>query len=232
TTTELANRPSGAGGFNPDLGPERTRSLEVGAKARRGAGWLEVAAYRARVDSMLIGYELASFPGRQFYRNAGQALHRGIEAGAGVRALSALTVRAAYTWTDARFRRYVVGSTDLRGNRVPGIAPHRIAATAFWRPARGPFAGVDLRHESEMPVADADAAGDLASPAYTVVDLRGGWTGARIGSFRLSPSFGITNLLGVDYNTSVVVNAARGRFYEPGPGRTFYAGIEVKQGGG
>jgi iron complex outermembrane receptor protein len=232
TTTELANRPSGAGGFNPDLGPERTRSLEVGAKARRGAGWVEVAAYRARIDSMLIGFELAGFPGRQFYRNAGQALHRGIEAGAGVRPLASLALRAAYTYTNARFSRYVVGTADLRGNRVPGIAPHRFDATALWRPARGPFAGIDLRHESATPVADDDAAGRLASPAFTVVDVRGGWTELRLGSARLSPSLGITNLLGVDYNTSVVVNAARGRFYEPGPGRTVYGGVEVKLGGG
>jgi len=228
TTTELANRPSGAGGFNPELGPERTRSLEVGAKARRGTAWVEVAAYRARIDSMLIGFEVAGFSGRQFYRNAGQALHRGIEAGAGVRTLQALTLRAAYTHIDARFRRYVVGSTDLRGNRVPGIAPHRLDATAYWRPARGPFAGLDLRHESETPVADDDAAGSLSSPAYTVVDLRGGWTELRAGRIRLSPSLGITNLFDADYNTSVVVNAARGRYYEPGPGRTIYGGVEVR----
>lgn len=228
TTTELANRPSGAGGFNPDLGPERTRSVELGAKARRGAAWVEVAAYRARIDSMLIGYEVAGFSGRQFYRNAGQALHRGIEAGAGVRALRALTLRAAYTYTDARFRRYVVGTTDLRGNRVPGIAPRRMDATAYWQPARGPFAGLDLRHESATPVADDDAAGRFSSPEYTVVDLRGGWTGLRAGRVRLSPSLGITNLFDVDYDTSVVINAAKGRYYEPGPGRTFYGGVEVR----
>lgn len=231
TTTELANRPSGAGGFNPDLGPERTRSLEVGAKGRRGAAWVELAAYRARIDSMLIGFEVASFPGRQFYRNAGRARHRGLEAGAGVTALRALTLRAAYTWTDARFVRYVVGDEDFAGNRVPGIAPHRLDATAYWRPVRGPFAGMDVRHESATPVADDDAAGSLSSPAYTVLDLRGGWTEVRAGSFRLSPSAGITNLLDADYNTSVVVNAARGRFYEPGPGRTFYASLEVRLGG-
>jgi iron complex outermembrane recepter protein len=113
---------------------------------------------------------------------------------------------------------------------VPGIAPHRLDATAFWGPARGPFAGIDVRHESATPVADDDAEGRLASPAYTVVDLRGGWTELRAGRVRLSPSFGVTNVLGVEYNTSVVVNAARGRYYEPGPGRSFYGGVEVRLG--
>ncbi|HEX2190139.1 MAG TPA: TonB-dependent receptor, partial [Longimicrobiaceae bacterium] len=36
TTTELANRPGGAGGFNPGLEPQRTMSYEAGAKGRLG----------------------------------------------------------------------------------------------------------------------------------------------------------------------------------------------------
>ncbi|HSU15276.1 TonB-dependent receptor [Longimicrobium sp.] len=232
TTTELANRPSGAGGFNPELRPERTTGIEAGAKARRGAVWGEVAAYRARIRDALIPFELEGFPGRQFYRNAGAAVHRGIEAGAGAEPVAGLTLRAAYTYTDARFGRYVLGGADLRGNRVPGIAPHRIEASAFWSRGAGPFAGVDLRHESRTPVADTDAAGSLASPACTTVDLRGGWTELRLGRVRASPTLGITNLFGVVYNTSVVINAARGRFYEPGPGRSVYAGMEIKLGSG
>jgi iron complex outermembrane receptor protein len=232
TTTELANRPSGAGGFNPDLGPERTRSVELGAKARRGRGWVDLAAYRAVVDSMLIGYELPGFPGRSFYRNAGRSRNRGWEAGAGFEPVAGLTLRAAYTAVDARFERYVVGGQDLAGNRVPGIAPRRAEGTAFWSRGAGPFAGVDVRHESRTPVSDVDAPGALASPAYTVADVRGGWNEVRAGSFRLTPSVGITNLLDAKYNASVVINAARNRFYEPAPGRTFYASVDVKLGRG
>jgi len=232
TTTELANRPSGAGGFNPDLRPERTTSVEAGAKARRGTVSAEVAAYRARIRDALVPFELEGFPGRQFYRNAGEAVHRGIEASVGVAPLDGLTLRTAYTYTDARFGRYVLGGADLRGNRVPGIAPHRVEATAFWSRGAGPFAGVDLRHESATPVADTDTPGRFASPAYTTVDLRGGWTELRLGRVRASPTLGITNLFDVAYNTSVVINAARSRFYEPGPGRSVYVGMEVKLGSG
>jgi len=38
---------------------------------------------------------------------------------------------------------------------------------------------------------------------------------------------GIGNLFGRLYNTSVVINAAGGRYYEPAAGRTFYLGAEV-----
>jgi iron complex outermembrane receptor protein len=232
TTTELANRPSGAGGFNPDLKPERTTSVEAGAKARRGAVWAEADVYRARIRDALIPFELEGFAGRQFYRNAGEAVHRGVEASAGVEPVPGLGLRAAYTYTDARFGQYVLGGVDLRGNRVPGIAPHRVEATAFWSRDAGPFAGIDLRHESRTPVADTDSLGRFSSPAYTTVDVRGGWTELRLGVVRLSPTLGITNLFDVRYNTSVVINAARNRFYEPGPGRSAYVGMEMKLGRG
>lgn len=232
TTTELANRPDGAGGFNPQLRPERTRSYEAGAKARRGSTWAEVAVYRANVRDALVPFEVEGAPGRQFYRNAGEAVHRGWEASAGVQPFDALQLRAAYTRVDARFGRYEVGGTDLRGNRVPGIAPHRVEASAFWSRGTGPFAGVDVRYAARVPVADVDSAGAFSSPAYTTVDLRGGWTELRAGVIRISPMVGLTNLFGVRYNTSVVINAVRGRYYEPGPGRSLYAGAEVKLGRG
>src|SRR5690606_13778008 len=58
TTTELANRPAGAGGFNPILQPERTRSIESGARGRIGErATYQVALYHARTRNALIGFE-------------------------------------------------------------------------------------------------------------------------------------------------------------------------------
>lgn len=231
TTTELANRPTGAGGFNPELQPQRTVSAEVGARARPAPWlWLEGAAYGARVKDALIPFEVAGAPGRVFFRNAGQARHRGVEASALVAPCPGWSARAAYTWTEARFGRYVVNGDDRAGNPVPGVAPHRLEVALLAAPPRGPFAGVDLRHVSSTPVADADAEGRFRSPAYTLLDVRGGWAGARIGRMALSPFGGVMNLMDRAYNTSVVVNAFGRRYYEPGPGRTVYAGLRLSLG--
>ncbi|HEU0078290.1 MAG TPA: TonB-dependent receptor, partial [Longimicrobiaceae bacterium] len=223
TTTELANRPTGAGGFNPELRPQRTASAEVGAKARlAGWIWVEAAAYRARVEDALIPFEVEGAPGRVFYRNAGQARHRGVEASAVLTPRPGWTARAAYTWTDARFGRYVVNGEDREGNPVPGVAPHRLDVSLLASSERGPFGGMDLRHVSSTPVADDDEEGRFRSPAYTLLDVRGGWEGIRAGPLALSPFAGVTNLLDRAYNTSVVVNAFGRRYYEPGPGRSVY----------
>ena len=231
TTTELANRPTGAGGFNPELEPQRTVSAEVGAKARPAPWlWLEGAAYRARVEDALIPFEVAGAPGRVFYRNAGQARHRGVEASAILTPRPGWSARAAYTWTDARFGRYVVNGQDREGNPVPGVAPHRLDVSLLASPQRGPFAGIDVRHVSSTPVADDDEEGRFRSPAYTLLDVRGGWEGARIGRIALSPFAGVMNATDRAYNTSVVVNAFGRRYYEPGPGRTVYAGVSLTLG--
>lgn len=232
TTTELANRPDGAGGFNPELQPQRTTSLEVGSKARLAAGvWLEGAAYHARVRDALIPFEVPSAPGRVFYRNAGEARHRGVEAAAVLAPLPGWSARAAYTWTDARFTRYRVGGNDLSGNRVPGVAPHRFELSVLAAAERGPFLGLDLRRVGRTPVADADAEGRFASPAHTLVDLRVGWEGAGRRA-RLAPFAGVLNLLDREHDTAVAVNAFGGRYYEPGPGRSLYAGLRLRVGGG
>ncbi|HEX2205471.1 MAG TPA: TonB-dependent receptor [Longimicrobium sp.] len=228
TTTELANRPEGAGGFNPALEPQRTRSLEAGTKGRIGPASVELAAYRARVRDALVPFEVEGAPGRQFFRNAGSALHRGAEASAAVTPFAGTTARLAYTYIDARFGRYLLAdSTDLSGNRVPGIAPHRLEGTLFVSDPRGPFAGVDARYSSSIPVQDIDAEGRFRSPAYTRVDARAGWRSLRLGRLRASPSVGVTNLFDVAYNASVVVNAFGGRFYEPGPGRAVHLGLDL-----
>ena len=39
---------------------------------------------------------------------------------------------------------------------------------------------------------------------------------------------GIANLLDEEYNSSVVVNAFGGRYFEPGPGRTVHAGLRIR----
>ncbi len=232
TTTELANRPDGAGGFNPELRPQHTRSLEAGAKARLGAGvWLEGAAYHARVENALIPYEVPGAAGRVFYRNAGRARHRGVEAAAVLSPRPGWSARGAYTWTDARFVRYVVGGADLVGNRIPGVAPHRAELSLLAAPPRGPFLGMDLRRVGRTPVADADAEGRFASPAYTLVELRGGWEGVRAGRARLAPFAGVVNLFDREHDTAVTVNAFGARYYEPGPGRAAYAGVRMALGG-
>ena len=80
TTTELTNSPSGAGGFNDSLGPQRAWMLEAGARWGAGLVRASLAVFTADVRDELIPYEVPSATQRRFYRNAGRARHSGVEA--------------------------------------------------------------------------------------------------------------------------------------------------------
>src|SRR5690606_32528202 len=67
TFTELAN-PSGAGGFNPDLGPQKALNREIGARGLLTDTLLyDLALFSVRVKDEITPYELS---GRTFYENA------------------------------------------------------------------------------------------------------------------------------------------------------------------
>jgi iron complex outermembrane receptor protein len=218
TTTELANRPDGAGGFNPTVQPEHTHSQEVGISGMiLGRATYRGAFYHQRTTDALVPFEVATMPGRTFFRNLGATQQYGAEVEASV-AWSMATIRATYTYTDARVER---DSAAIDGNRVPGIAPHLATLTIDAGSARR-FAALELRAQSSMSVDDANT---HHAAGYVVATLRGQWTMWR----NMALFGGVGNLFGTRYDASVVVNAAGGRYYEPAAGRTIYAGMSWKQ---
>jgi len=223
TTTELANRPDGAGGLNPQLDPQRALSLELGARAEIGPTDASLAVYATRVRDALVPFEVPGAPGRQFYRNAGSADHRGLEFALQSDAGAPLRWRAAYAWTVASFDKFATASADYAGNRVPGVAPHRVEGEL--RAPVGPLvARLSALYSAGMWVDDANSA---RTNAYALVDA-GVEAPLRVGPAGLTLSAGLENLLDQDYVGSVVVNAFGGRYYEPGPGRTLWLGLRLE----
>ena len=219
TTTELANRPDGAGGFNPGLEPQRTLSLELGARDARGPLRWEVALWRARVEDALVVFDVPGFDGRQFFRNAASAEQRGAEAAVALEWPRGLEWSVAYAAIDARYDDYVADSVSYDGRRVPGIAPHRIHAGLTRRADRW-LVGLEATHNAAVPTDDANSAeaGD-----WTLLDARG-----EVQLFDgVSVFGGVHNALDQHYVGSVVVNQAVGRYYEPAPGRGFYFGVRA-----
>lgn len=223
TTTELANRPSGAGGFNPLLQPERTHSHEGGIKGRASFASYDVALYDMRIDDELIPFEVPSAAGRQFYRNAGTARHRGVDADATAELAPLIRLHASYSLTDARYVTYAVttGTTtkSFATNRVPGVAANMASMSLQLGAPATRFLSVEERYRSNIPVNDANTA---YSGASIVTNLRG-----VIGVGGISLLAGVGNLFGAVYNTSVSINATGGRYFDPAAGRTVYAGIDL-----
>ena len=226
TTTELNNQPPpGGGGFNLDLEPQRATSFELGARGNWDPVTWSAAAFVADVRDELIAFEDTLVPGRRYYRNAARARHQGLELGATIRPADGLALVLAWTVSDFHYDEHAVGAAILDGKAIPGIPRHGVRASVRLEPAwaRGLWSVLDVNHTSGYFVDDTL---DMRTAAWTAADIRLGWNG-RLGDWSVAPFVAVQNLFDLAYVSSVVINAARGRYYEPAPGRSAYVGVEI-----
>lgn len=229
TVTELANRPDGSAGLNPDLEPQRSVTWELGVRGAVSPRLrYDVALFTTRVRDELVPYEAPGGEGRRFFRNAGVTSRRGAEL-ALRSSLGPLELGAAYAWSHFFFDRYAVTSggvtSDHSGNRIPGVPEHALQTSATWR-HESLFATLESAASSAVEALDANGA---RINGYEVAHLRLG-ASSLPGLPAVEPVVGIQNLFDRRYASSVVVNAQGGRYYEPAPGRTIFVGLAVRAG--
>lgn len=228
TTTELQVRPDRQGGFNPSLGPQRTRSTELGARGDAGSllSW-NVAAYRALVRNAIVQSRVVD--GTAFFENAGRTRNRGVEAGASLRMGRVGSLNATYAWTDLTFDNYrqTTGTRvdTLDGKQVPGVPPQQLrlgVRSAAWH-------GLTLDADHTWTSAlFADDLNTIRVPGWGAgaTNLRAAWTG-RWNGYRVEPFAGVLNARNVAYVGAVTVNGAAGRVLEPSPPRNWYIGLDL-----
>lgn len=224
TTTELAN-PAGAG-FNSSLNPQTSDSYELGMhitserKLWPDAGF---AVYQVDTRDELVAYELPGQPGRSFFENAGSSRRRGVEATATLLSGERFNLRLSASWVDAVFRRFVSDGDDFSGSSLPGTPGLRIASGLDWQLRDSWRLGLDIERVAKVY---ADNANSVRSPDYVDASARIAW-GKNMRAARLELFMGIKNLLDRDFADNLRVNAFGGRYFEPAPGRYWYAGMRL-----
>jgi iron complex outermembrane receptor protein len=227
TFAELAYRPDG-GGPNLALDAARSTHAEIGAKwLVSDAQRLELALFAADTDDEIV--VATSTGGRSSFRNAGRTTRRGVELAWTARLGPAWRARAAATLLHARFADgFGTGAGAVpAGNRLPGVPRERLFAELAWQPdpRRGPFAGLELLHTGSIAVDDRNTD---AAPASTVAGLRAGWR-HEVGGWRLAGAVRVDNVADARVVGSVIVNEGQRRFFEPAPGRAWFAGVSVSR---
>lgn len=218
--SELSNNPSGGGGFNPMLNPQLAINYELGYRGLLfGSLQSELVAYFTQVDKEIVAYELAAFPGRNFYENAAQTNRMGIELSLGYAFAKYWSLQGSYAYSQMEFDQF----EDFEGNQLPGIPPHMGFLAVRYQKLRGFYGSIQARYVGEMFVDNANATKDQA---YTMVNLRLGYRYMKNG-WQIAPFLGINNLLDTTYNANIRINAFGSRYYEPGPGMHLYGGIRL-----
>lgn len=225
TTTELGTHPDGSAGLNPDLSPQKSTTYEVGLKGLIASRVMyDFAVFDTEVSDELIPFEVPGGSGRTYYRNAGRTRRQGAEIGVNT-IVGPLEVGATYSLSHFRFRDYVVDSVSYAGNTIPGIPASQFQIAATWR-HESFFATAEGIAQTRMFVNDAN---DAAASGYRIVNLRAGAT-SLFGNPSVAPYIGVQNLFDRHYVGSVAINASRGKYFEPAPARTIYAGLTLGVG--
>ena len=227
TTTELAN-PDASGGFNPSLRPQTADNFELGYKAGKEDRFFEVSVFQIDLEDELIPFELAAFPDRNFFANAGSSSRTGLETALSWRNQRGFSIDASLTWSDFKFDNFIDDSgNDYGGNSLPGL-PEKFGYLGFnYAPANG-FSGLlEIVYSGDLYTNNANS---VEVSSHTVTNLRFGFEFGR-GSWLFRTFAGVNNLFDEDYNNNIRINAFGGRFFEPAPGRHIYAGITANYSG-
>ncbi|MEW8505896.1 MAG: TonB-dependent receptor [Candidatus Thiodiazotropha sp.] len=221
TAVELRD-PDGAG-FNQALDPQQATNYEVGVKGRLGNKVrYDLALFTMDVKDELVPFEMDDI---EFYENAGESRRNGLEAQLVFEPLEHLIATLAYTYSDFEFDEFINDNgDDFSGKTIPGVPENLLSADFTYAHPNGVYGQFTALYVDEIY---ADNANSVTNDAYTVADLRLGYTGF-IGPWELAPFIGVNNMFDKQYNGNVRINAFGGRYFEPAPDRDFYAGLTLR----
>ncbi len=225
---ELSNNPSGEGGFNPTLLPQKAANYEIGFKGLWPKQFrFALALFHINLSDELTPYELAEFPGRVFYRNAGKSQRRGLEASLSANIRPGLNLNASYSYARFKYRRFTIDEASLAGNRLPGIPAHLANLGLFYATASGFSARTTLSYTGNF---FADNSNNIQVDNYIVGNLRVAYQFTR-DKWELNPFIGLNNFLNKKYFSNIRLNAFGGRYFEAAPGFHIFGGIQINIGG-
>jgi len=228
TTTELANRPSGGGGFNDAILPQKTLSAELGARGRL-ARWLDysVAGFVSRVRDAIVPFRDEN--GRVYVTNAGKVNNTGLELSVTAAPVQQFSASLAFTYANYTFADYVVvnGATadTLDGNRVPGVPRFFTRIGLRSQPGLGFVVDLDQTLSSSLTADDQNSIW-VENWGAGVTNLRVSWS-KQWRDVSFLPYVGFANLFDRKYIGAVTVNGFGGRVLEPSPRRNLYIGAEI-----
>ncbi|MDN3518689.1 TonB-dependent receptor [Aquisalimonas lutea] len=223
TFTEFYDPNNPQEGFDPTLEPQRALNTELGMKGFVGErAQYDVAVFRVTTRDEIV--VTGARDNANEFGNAGRTRRYGLEAGLEYSLTPELSVTGAYTYSHFRFQEFRDDGRDFDGNRLPGLPDHQLFAELAWRDPEGLYAIVDALLVGRVY---ADSANQEAVSGYGVVNARVGTT-RRAGDAEVETFVAVNNVTDEAYFSNVRINDNNGNYFEPAPGRNFFAGIRAR----
>lgn len=210
---------------NPNLKPERSRSVEGGVTQALagGAVQLDATTFFNRYDDLIVSVGSLRDVSRYRTDNVSNARARGVELSAAWQGATRFGVRGSYTFLDTEILE-VDGSAQAPSPYTPGDAllrrpRHQGAVTLqYTQTAWSAFAGLTARGDTlDAEPAFGPSGGLYDNPGYCVIDLGGSYRVTR----GVEVFARVLNLFDRDYEEALGY---------PLPGRTAFGGVRIAAG--
>jgi iron complex outermembrane recepter protein len=225
---------SSAGFFNVNLNPERGQQGELGLRGQLfGRLRFDVVGYSFALRETIVRRSVEN--GAEFFVNAGRTQQYGLETYLGYDLLRPVSERTqprtslklwqSLTLANYRYRDYQQLTTDLSGNRVPGVSP----LTGVWGFDATYLGGfyTYLTFQFLPPFALNDTNTATSDPTRLLQATIG--YRKTIGKYLTADLYaGGDNLLDQTYSLGYDLNAAGNRFFNAAPRRNFTVGVRVR----
>jgi len=216
TLNELSNNPDGSG-FNNDLKSNNSSNYEIGWRKSFLNIIVEAVAYITNSDNEILPYELEQFPGKNFYRNVGSTMRRGLELNSQI-FFKEGRLNLSYTLSNNQFKNFVIDGRNLSDNLIPGIPSQMLDLEMIFNLTRKRTLILTNRLIGERY---ADNLNETLIGSYNIFNIKYSKKVFRNSEFFL----GANNIFNQEYYDNIRINAFGKRYYEPAPKRNFYFGI-------
>ena len=216
TLNELSNNPDGTG-FNNDLKSNNSSNYEIGWRKSFSNIIVEAVAYIINSDNEILPYELEQFPGKNFYRNVGSTMRRGLELNSQI-FFKEGRLNLSYTLSNNQFKNFVIDGRNLSDNLIPGIPSQMLDLEMIFNLTRKRTLILTNRLIGERY---ADNLNETLIGSYNIFNIKYSKKVFRNSEFFL----GANNIFNQEDYDNIRINAFGRRYYEPAPKRNFYFGI-------
>lgn len=223
TTTELL--PTGSA-INTSLNAEDGWNYDVGLKGYLlGNLSFDINAFLFSLQNTIVQRRDAG--GGELFINAGKTRQRGIESSFNHPLLFSNffnrgTIWASYTYHHFTYADFKQLANDYSGNRLPGVAPHTVAAGYDFLHRSGINGALTYFYSDALPLNDANTA---YADGYHLLGIKLGWQQKVKQKFLLKWQIGAENLLNETYSLGNDVNGFGGRYYNAAAGRSYYTSL-------
>lgn len=245
---ELDNYPASSNNgrttINPDLQAQKSTNFEFGVKGSFSGlknrffanTFAEVTFFHSLIQDEIVPFV---YDNAYFYRNAGKTRRLGVEAGFNTDIYKGLTLKGAYTYSNFKYIDYkalIINTSpfqetieDYSEHIVPTVPEHLLTTelgySHTFEKYYTAFIKGNLRYVGSMYVNDKNV-DSLKTEEYFII---GGQLGFAVNYMGLNVTAyaGVDNLNDKKYVSYININDMGGRYYEAGPKRNFFGGLNI-----